>query len=235
MITHERLVETVATEARLDRTEEAAQVARTVLADLSLHLDMPRRRQLRQALPPAERDAAYAVVPSRTGGLPAFLQEIGEHLDAPPERAYHLARTVLSTLGAHDPELAAVIGRHLPPDVAELLAQPAGDAARRHPLTSAPARLDPQEVSTALGRRPAWSGDSRRLTRTVGLPSDRIRPLLHRVAQDTRHIEHSFDHRIADGEVTFTLYTRSVDGVTAADLRLADAIDATVNAFGSGG
>ncbi|UGY90531.1 DUF2267 domain-containing protein [Streptomyces gobiensis] len=235
MITHERLVETVATEAQLNRSEEATHVARTVLADLSLRLGMPDRRRLQRALPAADRDAAYATVPTRTGGAVEFFHDIGEHLGTPPERARYLARTVLSTLRASDPELVDDIGGHLPPDIAELFAEAEPDPARQHPATPAPAPLTVEEVNEALRIRPDWSGDTRRLERTVTLPADRVQPLLRRVKLNTRDLGHRFDYRVAGGTITFVLYTRSVGAVTEPDLRLADAIDATVNAFGSGG
>lgn len=236
MVSHESLVETVAAQAHLSRPDEATHVARTVLADLTLRLDMPERRRLRQALPPADRDAAYATVPVRPGGAREFLRELGHHLDAPPERARHLAAAVLSTLGTTDPGLADDLSRHLPADIAALFAGPGPEPARRHPTTAAPAPLTTDEVEAALRTRPAWHGDSHRLERTVSLPPDRIRPLLRRVELATRGLPyHRFDHQVADGTLTFVLYTRSVDAVTEPDLRLADAIDATVNAFGSGG
>ncbi|MDT0343578.1 DUF2267 domain-containing protein [Streptomyces litchfieldiae] len=235
MITHERLVETVADEAGLGAADEAARVARVVLADLSVRLDMPRRQRLRQALPAPEGDAAYAIVPARGDGAPDFVRDIGQHLSAPPERARYLARAVLSSIRAADPQLADDISRDLPPDISELFAPSEGDPARRHPGTPSPAPLTEEELTAALRARPAWTGTTRRLERTVGLPSVRVEPLLRRVRQDTRDMEQSFGHRIGEDEITFILYTGSVDAVTEADLLLADAIDATVSGFGSGG
>jgi pterin-4a-carbinolamine dehydratase/uncharacterized protein (DUF2267 family) len=235
MITHERLVERVATEAHLSGAEEAAHVARTILAELSLHLDMPQRRRLRQSLPAADRDAAYATVPPREGAAADLFRDIGEHLYTPPERARYLARTVLSTLGDSDRGLVEELRPHLPPDVVDLFAEAEPDAVRRHPATQAPAPLTVAEVADALRARPAWSGNNRRLERTVSLPPDRIQPLLRRVELETRDLGHRFDHSIGEGSITFILYTRSVDAVTELDLRMADAIDAVVAAFGSGG
>jgi pterin-4a-carbinolamine dehydratase/uncharacterized protein (DUF2267 family) len=235
MITHERLVEQVATEANLSGAEEATHVARTILAELSLRLDMPDRRRLQQALPAADRDAAYATAPVRPPEASELFRDIGEHLDAPPERARYLARTVLSTLRESEPTVADELSAHLPPDVADLFSEPEPDALRRNPRTATPAPLTAAEAGDALRTRPAWSGDHLRLERTVSLADDQVQPLLRRVDRAARRIPHRFDHLITEGAVTFVLHTRSVGAVTELDLRLADEIDATVDAFGSGG
>lgn len=235
MITHERLVEQVATEAHLSGAEEATHVARTILAELALRLDIPDRRRLQQALPAADRDAAYAVAPVRPPEAADLFRDIGEHLDTPPERARYLARTVLSTLRESEPTIADELSTHLPPDVADLFSEPGPDTARRNPRTAAPAPLTAAEAEEALRTRPTWSGDHLRLERTVFLPDDRIQPLLRRVERTARRIPHRFDHRITEGAITFVLHTRSVGAITELDLRLADEIDATVGAFGAGG
>ncbi len=235
MITHEWLVETVADRAELGKAEVADHVARTVLADLTLRLDPADRHRLQRVLPPADRDAAFAVSPRRDGGAAEFLRDVGTHLGAPPERARHLAGTVLGTLRSAEPTFTDELRGHLSPDLAELFAAAPGvDPARRHPDTNAPAPLTDDELRRALRDRPTWEGDTRRITRTVGLPADRIVPLLRRVSRETQGLGR-FEYRVGTGEVTFVLHTHSVHAVTEADLPLADAIDATVDAFGSGG
>ncbi|MEO3754401.1 DUF2267 domain-containing protein [Streptomyces sp. B6B3] len=235
MIRHEWLVETVADRAGLGRAKEADHVARTVLADLTLRLAPADRGRLERVLPPADRDAAFAVGPRRDGGAAEFLRDVGTHLDAPPERARYLAGTVLGTLRSAEPGVTDELRGHLPRDLAELFAAvPAADPARRHPDTPAPAPLTDDELRRALRDRPDWAGDLRGIARTVRLPADRIVPLLRRMRRDTRGLGR-FEYRVGPGEVTFVLHTRSVRAVTDADLPLADAIDATVDGFGSGG
>jgi uncharacterized protein (DUF2267 family) len=130
MITHERLVERVAAEAHSAKPEDAAHTARTVLAELGLHLDMPRRRRLRQALPAVDRDAAYAIVPPLAGGAAELFRDIGEHLSVPPERARQLTRTVLAAIADFDPDLPRDLGPYLPPGVADLFPEGRPDPAR---------------------------------------------------------------------------------------------------------
>lgn len=234
MISHEQLVRYVADTADLDSPDDAARVTRVVLAELALHLEVPQRRRLQLAVPPAERDAGIATVPARTGGIAELTGGIGEHLRVTPERARHLVSVVLSAVAADDPDLVEELRPHLPADVLTLFAL-APDAARRNLQADSPAPLTTAEVSDALRARPTWSGDDRLLVRTVSLPRDRIDPLLSRIADATRDIRHEIDQRVNGTEITFTLRTRSVGAVTEEDLRLADIIDSVIDTFGSGG
>ncbi|MGN9795916.1 4a-hydroxytetrahydrobiopterin dehydratase [Streptomyces sp. OZ13] len=86
-----------------------------------------------------------------------------------------------------------------------------------------------------MGRRPAWSGDTGRLTRTVALPEDRLPPLVDAVRRAGADLSHRADWELTGDGVVFSLRTRSVDAVTRLDLELADRIDAAVEAVGSGG
>lgn len=235
MITHERLVEQVAADTGLAGAEEATSVIRTVLAEVGLRLDMPGRRRLQRALPGGDRDAAFATVPVRQGGSGDLFQDIGENLRSTPERARYLTRSVLAAVADLDPELGGDLRSSLPPDIAALISPTGPDPARDNSLTDAPVPLDDAEVAEALRNRPYWSGDAHRLRRTVSLPADRVRPLLRRLERASADVGHPFSHQPSADGVTLTLHTRSVDAVTALDLQVADAIDATVAEFGSGG
>ncbi|MDH6228512.1 MULTISPECIES: DUF2267 domain-containing protein [Streptomyces] len=231
MITHRRLVEDAAERTRLP-SGWAARAIKVTLAVLALHLDVPARQRLRQAVPGPDRDAAYVTVPRSTGTVTDFYAEVAARLPASPERGRHVARTVLSLVARDDPGLARHLAGALPPDFAEVFTAP---EARPERLPGEDAPLTEDEVRAALGRRPQWSGDAHRLTRTVGLPRDRVPPLLHQVENDARELHRRVGHSVSDDGITFTVRTRSVDAVTSADLELADRIDAAVAAVGSGG
>lgn len=236
MIAHERLVEEVTARARLTGTGEAVRVVRVTLAALARRLEEPARQRLRQALPGPERDAATsATVPATERSVAALLREVGRNLDASAERARHLTRSVLSLLAAGDKELGREVRDGLPAEFAELFSAPEADPERRHPATNAPAPLTREELDSALRRRPQWNADGNRLLRTVALPEDRLPPLLRRIDQVAREINHHPEYQRSTDGVTFALRTHSVDAVTALDLDLADRIDAAVSAVGSGG
>ncbi|WP_175410505.1 DUF2267 domain-containing protein [Streptomyces sp. TRM64462] len=121
MITHERLAEAVASQARLKSTDEALRAVRVTVAAVAHRLDMPRRRRLREALPGPEQDAAYAIVPPAGDAYAELLPEIARNLSTTPERAGLLARTVLSELAEEDQELGRELRTWLPAEYGELL------------------------------------------------------------------------------------------------------------------
>ncbi|MBD0421788.1 4a-hydroxytetrahydrobiopterin dehydratase [Streptomyces sp. TRM S81-3] len=235
MVAHERLTEEVASRAHLSKADDAAHTVRVVVAGLAHRLDMPLRQRLRQAMPGPERDAAYAIVPPAHDTPAGLLEEVARNLQTPQERADRLTHAVLSVIADEDPALGRALREGLAPSYAELFTAPESSPERLSAAGDAPAPLSNEEVRTELRRRPQWSGDSHRLTRTVGLPADRTAPLLRQVEKDARELRHKVDHTTTGDGITFTLRTRSVDAVTRADLEMADRIDAAVDAVGSGG
>lgn len=93
--------------------------------------------------------------------------------------------------------------------------------------------LEPDEVRSALGTRPGWSGDPARISRTVTFPSfpDAI-AAVDRVAVVAEDLDHHPDMDIRWRRVTFHCTTHSAGGVTARDLDLAARIDDIVAAGG---
>jgi 4a-hydroxytetrahydrobiopterin dehydratase len=86
--------------------------------------------------------------------------------------------------------------------------------------------LEPAELSAALATMPDWHGDTRRIARTVR-PRD-LWSLLENVADAEEDLDH---HTVVDldaGTVTFSVWTHVCDAVTAADLELAQRIDAVI-------
>lgn len=93
--------------------------------------------------------------------------------------------------------------------------------------------LDPEKIQSALGSRPAWSGDRSALTRTVKLPSfPEAIAVVDRVAEIAEEMNHHPDIDIRWRTLTFRCATHSAGGVTDRDLDLAGRIDGIVAAAG---
>jgi 4a-hydroxytetrahydrobiopterin dehydratase len=93
--------------------------------------------------------------------------------------------------------------------------------------------LGPDEIRSALGTRPGWSGDPAVIMRTVSLPSfPEAIAVVGRVAEVAEELDHHPDIDIRWRDLTFRCATHSAGGVTARDLDLAARIDEIVAAAG---
>jgi 4a-hydroxytetrahydrobiopterin dehydratase len=93
--------------------------------------------------------------------------------------------------------------------------------------------LEPDEVRSALGTRPGWSGDQAGISRTVALPSfPEAVAVVDRVAAVAEELDHHPDIDIRWRNLTFRCATHSAGGVTGRDLDLAARIDEIVAAAG---
>ncbi|GHE65352.1 DUF2267 domain-containing protein [Streptomyces spiralis] len=127
MISHQQLVEEVASRSRLDDTEAADAAVHLVLAALSSRLDGPRREHLRQAVPAHERgalDRGGAAAAGPAARLDELLADVARPVGATPEQALFLARTVVCRLTAEDIGLAADLRGALPDEFGTLFAEP---------------------------------------------------------------------------------------------------------------
>ncbi|HLU32910.1 MAG TPA: 4a-hydroxytetrahydrobiopterin dehydratase [Natronosporangium sp.] len=89
--------------------------------------------------------------------------------------------------------------------------------------------LKPEEVRSALGTRPGWSGDTSAITRTVTLPSfPEAIAVVDRIAVVAEEMDHHPDIDIRWRNLTFRCATHSAGGVTNRDLDLAAQIDEIV-------
>lgn len=93
--------------------------------------------------------------------------------------------------------------------------------------------LEPDEVRSALGTRPGWTGDATAISRTVTFPSfPAAVAVVDRVAVVAEELDHHPDIDIRWRNLTFHCATHSAGGVTARDLDLASRIDEIVAAAG---
>jgi pterin-4a-carbinolamine dehydratase/uncharacterized protein (DUF2267 family) len=233
VLKHREFLEEVAIRAAADDTDQAERMAESVVAGVARCLDEPGRERLVAVLPSSMTDVvAMAARHVEQSGLAPFLATVASATDTSPERARYVAQATLSLIAADDPDAAAVIRGRLPDDMDELFEAP-GDGPPPEPLASAampgPAELTAEEVDRVLDRLPGWTGDDRRLRRTVGLPPD----LDVSIREDIARAEQELNHhaRVEDGPdgTTFVLWTHSVGVVTDLDVQLAlrinDAID----------
>lgn len=131
MISHRHLVEEVASRARLGDEEAADAAVHLVLAALSSRLDPSHREHLRQAVPPHERGALDVGALRRGGEAPhgsadpldELLADVARPVDATPEQALFLARTVVSRITAADTGLEADLRGALPDEFGPLFTE----------------------------------------------------------------------------------------------------------------
>jgi 4a-hydroxytetrahydrobiopterin dehydratase len=90
-----------------------------------------------------------------------------------------------------------------------------------------PARLSPEDVSAALARLPAWSGDADGIERTVRLSSFREAvDTVVAIADVAEEMDHHPDIDLRWRTLRIAVATHSAGGVTALDLDLAQRVDA---------
>ncbi|WP_181794068.1 DUF2267 domain-containing protein [Streptomyces sp. WELS2] len=127
MISHQHLVEEVASRTHLDDTEAADAAVHLVLAALSSRLDPPRREHLRKAVPAHERPAlryGADVADDSAMSLDDLLADVARPAGATPEQALFLARAVVCRIAAEDTDLAEDLLRALPDEFGTLFEEP---------------------------------------------------------------------------------------------------------------
>ena len=242
MIEYSTFVTAVRERAGASDTEEARRAAEAVLAAVADVLDRAERRRLAEAVPGRLRKAVRAAgAPAGHGGgqvdTSELVHAVAEGTGCPPERARCYPQAVLTALTDAEPELTGDLRRHVP-DPGLLASAGRGRAARRGAAAEArrqPRPLGADELERELAGMPGWTGDTRRLRRSVSLPQDRVRPLLDRVARAESELNHHARVVQATEGVVFELWTHAVDRVTDLDLDLARRIDEAVRAVGSEG
>jgi pterin-4a-carbinolamine dehydratase/uncharacterized protein (DUF2267 family) len=215
--------------------EEARSATDAVLRVLAHILDERDRAAVAAALPNM-LGAALDAPPQRTRMTgPGFVGDVGKRMGCPPERARYLTQAVLSTVTKHVPDAAGAIGRALP-DAADLLTPindglaPRGSAV---PIDRQPVLLTLEEIQRRLQTLVGWRGDTHRLERVVSLPEDHVEPLVTLVHRAEQELVHHAQIERERGDVTFRVWTHSLDRVTDLDLELADQINRAVERVGS--
>lgn len=99
-----------------------------------------------------------------------------------------------------------------------------------------PTLLDDRLVADALTALTGWSGDAKRIVRTVSVSGAAAEALLADVAVTADAMDHHPDVERSGEAVVFELSTHSVGGVTEYDIALASRIDDLIDkATGKGG
>jgi pterin-4a-carbinolamine dehydratase len=188
------------------------------------------------ALPAIVEPAADVTSSSQARTGSAVVSQIGAQLGELPERARYLAQAVLKELQTEDRELIELFRTHLPPDTVDVLEEAGEPPEVAETATpDRPTRLTADQITAALKKRlPDWTGDETGLSRTVGMPDDRMIPLVARVERVARAMNDHAHVERSPGSITFVLRTGPAS-VTEPDLALAERIDEAIADIGSGG
>lgn len=237
MIDYATFISTVGQRAGVASTEESRRAVEGVLAAIATTTEQSDRRDLADVLPGKLRGALQSQDGAKPGDTTDFVAGVAQNLDSTPERARYYAEAVLGVLAETEPDIVQRITQRLP-GAQDLLVSSTDDTAMRDsavPAGQTPGLLTKEELQQELAQMPAWEGDETRLRRTVGLPSERILPLLnavHRAESELNH--HARTEETSDG-VMFEVSTHSMGRVTDMDVALARRIDHAVATIGSGG
>jgi len=232
VLAHREFLGAVADRAGLDRPDAAKRAAESVLVGVARRLDDSGRDSLGAALPTQLATLVYESTPlHRDKGRTPFLQTVASELDATPERARFFVQAVLSALSDGDPSTAETVRGELPEEFLDLFAAPGGGPPPDRAATAAlaePTDLTAEEVAAALSGLPGWTGDDRRLERTVAFPpgiGQELRNRIARVEQEMNH--HAVVEEGAYGTV-FRVWTHARGVVTDLDVELARRISEVI-------
>jgi 4a-hydroxytetrahydrobiopterin dehydratase len=103
------------------------------------------------------------------------------------------------------------------------------------PEDAMPTLLDDRLVADALTALTGWSGDAKKITRTVALDGAAADALLAEVALTAAALNHHPGMERSGGAIVFGLSTHSEGGVTEYDIALASRIDDLISKVTGGG
>ena len=239
---YEELLADIAARLGVDPPGRAALVTRAVLADFSAQLRPQSRERLASVLPPLLAVLVTDTVRSEPPDADRFVEEVASGtVSTTPEHALYYIQAVLSALDDAAPDVTRDVRTDLPPEFDGLFTAP-GDGPPPEVAASAaepvPTELTSEEVAAALRRLPRWSGDRHALTRTVALPPGLDHPILNRVHEAERDMQHRAviersrsDSQPDSRELTFRVWTHSVGLVTELDVELARRISDAIESF----
>lgn len=179
LTSYEELITRVRDRADTEANETAENAARAVVGVVTAQLPRREADDLAAALPPRLRDAARDTDPETAATDAANLVDgVAARLQQDRDRARYLLQAVLSALGDDQPDLMERVARSLPGSLGELSGAPVANA---EPISSR--RLTDDEVAQELRPLTGWTGDSRRIRRTVVAP----REWQGRLTEQVRH------------------------------------------------
>jgi hypothetical protein len=227
-VSYRELVAEVGRRAGVD-TDDARAAAMAAVTALADALDERDRERLLESVPTSLHDDAAP--PARPTDLSEFLDEVARLTQRDRYQARYQAQAALSALADQDRDL--VDSLHIPTDIRELLAPPpVGGLVDQ---TGHTATLTVDDVRSALADLPYWSGNPRALSRLIVLPPDNLERVLARLAQ-LRAEQGRAPHvgRRGDNQAVLVVRSAGAGGVTAADIDLAQAVDAAIDEVGAG-
>jgi pterin-4a-carbinolamine dehydratase/uncharacterized protein (DUF2267 family) len=225
VLEHREFILEVAERSAVDDHEQAKRAAESVLVGVARRLDDAGRDRLASILPSAlAKLVKESTVPPETADLPAFLATVASAADMIPERARYVAMATLSVIGDDDADTASFLRAELPDDFDELFQAPGMGPPPERAASAAmpgPTELTPEEVQRALARLPGWTGDDKRLRRTVRLPPGEDAEIREQIANVEREMNHHSVVEEGPDGTTFVLWTHHRGVVTDLDVELA--------------
>ncbi|MEQ4305848.1 DUF2267 domain-containing protein [Plantactinospora sp. B6F1] len=231
VIGYRDLVSDIGRRAGIDFEQARAAAGATVVA-LARALDTADRQRLLDAVPNQVHDDGALAAANQRRDLAGFLDEVARLTHRSPEQARYQAQATLGALAAQDGAL--IDSLNLPPELRDLLGtEPAGGGLVDP--GGATAALTDEELRDALASLPYWSGDRRRLTRTIELPPENLDRVLGRLARLRPETGRGPTvGREAPQTAVLTVRTRSLDAVTALDVALAHQVDEAIDEVNAG-
>lgn len=225
MVGYEELITRIRSRAGIDDNETAERAARGAVATITGYLPADETRQLADALPPRLADAVRHREQTDATDAAGLVDDLARQLQEDRERARYLLQGVLSALQDAEPALADRLREALPGALGELSGAPVATA---EPISSR--RLTDDEVAQELRTMAAWTGDSRRIQRTVTVPPERRDMLVDQVMRSADEEKERLEVDRTEDGLTLTVYTASVDAVTPDDLAFATRLDEIIDA-----
>lgn len=225
MTGYEDLITRIRDRAGIDNNETAERAARGAVATITGYLPADETRQLADALPPRLADAVRHREQTDATDAAGLVDDLARQLQEDRERARYLLQGVLSALQDAEPALADRLREALPGALGELSGAPVATA---EPISSR--RLTDDEVAQELRTMPTWTGDSRRIQRTVTVPPERRDMLVDQVMRSADEEKERLEVDRTEDGLTLTVYTASVDAVTPDDLAFAARLDEIIDA-----
>jgi pterin-4a-carbinolamine dehydratase/uncharacterized protein (DUF2267 family) len=229
VLEYQPFVQAVEAHLGVDDAEQVRAGIEAVLGAVDQVLDADARGKLAAALPGSLRSAISNASDTRTMTTEEFVGVVASLGGYPIERGRYWTQAVLAALAEQDPETADIVRPALP-DAGLMAPLGQGPAPRGSGVATnrQPEMLTADEISRAVAAMPGWTGDERRLQRTIEIPAERVAPLTNAVHRIQKELDHHAQIDNTPAGLSFTIWTHTLDRVTDLDIQLAQRVDEAI-------